>query len=164
MFRKIRNKRWTLKEISLSLVIVLTFIVFFSNAILRFKQRDSNSHSLIDVDRNLHANLSKNRDKHAAIRVNHTVDNSNLMRHDVIEKSMQGFSDMLLRALKSDHVFYNRIPRCGSEGAILMMRSIGKQNGFKVHRSHDMQSVHLNVTQQVSDKYARQQYTCDNKG
>ena len=79
--------------------------------------------------------------------------NTSYTEDDVIERSMAAFPQLLLHALKAKHVFYNRIPRTGSEGVMLMTRSVAKQNGFEVLRSHNMKDRHLNISQQVSEMY-----------
>ena len=59
------------------------------------------------------------------------------------------FMRLLRNAQKSEKVFYNRVPKCGSEGVVAMIRSVAKQRGFHIERSHVHNERYLNESQQV---------------
>ena len=59
------------------------------------------------------------------------------------------FMRLLRNAQRAEKVFYNRVPKCGSEGVVAMIRSVAKEKGFRIERSHVHNERYLNESQQV---------------
>ena len=62
---------------------------------------------------------------------------------------LDSFQRLLRHANTSQRVFYNRVPKCGSEGAVAFIRSVAKRNRFRVRRSSLKTERHINESQQV---------------